>query len=240
MTLFTGYPAVISDYLSYLQEAVVKADSILFQDLERAKPVPAGPIDVSASKLASEPNLIQHLPPNLRVAYVTAELQGVASLGGLGSAVDGMARGFGADDSRVILPLYQNGVINNDLLKKLERKKKYDITVDGKTHRVYKLNVRGLRCYLVDDPQLFWVPKKPDGSSGDFYDGDYLHCKRRWAVFQSVATELLYKFSKKEKPFQLAHLHDAQTGLIPKMMADRHPEEWKKRRNSRNDVHLPQ
>ncbi len=228
MTLFTGYPAVISDYLRYLQEAVVKADTILFQDLERAKPVPAGPVDVSASKLASEPGLIQNLPPNLRVAYVTAELSGVASLGGLGSAVDGMARGFGADDARVILPLYQNGVISNDLLKKLERKKKYDITVDGKTHRVYKLNVRGLRCYLVDDPQLFWIPKKPDGSSGDFYDGDYLHCKRRWAVFQSAAAELLYKFSKKEKPFQLAHLHDAQTGLIPKFLADRHPEEWKR------------
>jgi starch synthase len=227
-TLFTGYPAVISDYLNYLQESVVKADSILIQDLERAKPVPAEPVDVSASKLASEPGLIQHLPPNLRVAYVTAELQGVASLGGLGSAVDGMARGFGADDSRVILPLYQNGVIKDELLKKLERKKKYDITVDGKTHRIYKLNYNGLRCYLVDDPQLFWIPKKPDGSSGDFYDGEYLHCKHRWAVFQSVATELLYKFSKKEEPFQLAHLHDAQTGLIPKMMAERHPEEWKR------------
>jgi starch synthase len=228
LTLFTGYPVVITEYLNYLREKVITADAVLLEELKRTVVFPQGPIDVSTTSLENEPGLVDQLPADLRVAYVTAEFAGVASIGGLSSAVDGMVRGLGAENARVIMPLYQNGVIQEDVLKSLQSKNKYEITVDGKSHRVYKTNINGVRCYLIDDPQLFWIPKKEDGTAGDFYDGEFHHVKHRWAVFQSAAAELVYKFSKKSKPVQAVHLHDAQTGLIPKFMAARHPEEWKR------------
>ncbi len=228
LTLFIGYPPVMMEYLNHLKEKVGSADATLLEDLKKAVVLPQGPIDVSTSTLENEQGLIDQLPPNLKVAYVTAEFAGLASTGGLSSAVEGMVRGFGAEDARVIMPLYQNGVIQEDILKTFQRKKKYEMTIDGKSHRVYKTNINGVRCYLIDDPQLFWIPKKDDGTAGDFYDGEFYHVKRRWAVFQSAAAELIYKFSKKKNPVHAVHLHDAQTGLIPKFMAARHPEEWKR------------
>lgn len=225
-TLFLG--GVILASLSSLKAKIGQADSDLLHDLEMGKAFPEGPIDVSSSRLEKEPDLINNLPPNLKVAFVTAEFAGVASLGGLGSAVEGMARGFSPKNSRVIMPLYKGGPIPNHILQSLKPKPGYDVVVDGRKHKVFKATVNGIKCYFIEDPELFWIHPKYDGTAGNFYEGDPLTVKRRWAVFQSAASELVYKMSKKENPVQLVHVHDSQTALVPKFLAARHPDEWRR------------
>jgi glycogen synthase len=246
-TLFLGEPASIAlAYLNDLKEKMNKADTALLQDLEIDKTMtkdlmPKDPIDISSSKLEREgQDLIKRLPPNLRVAYVTAELAGVASLGGLASALDGMVRAFGTEDARVVMPLYQGrgSPISDNISRSLKLKQKYEIEVDGKKHRIYSTKVNGIKCYFIDDPDLFVIPPKEDGTAGNFYEDFYkdrygdkdkdLIAKHRWAVFQSAAAELVYKFSKKNNPVQCVHVHDSQTALIPKFLAVRHPDEWKR------------
>jgi starch synthase len=228
-TLFLGSPAsVILAYTSELKEKIYKADTELLQALEAAKPIPEGPIDVSTAKLEQEQGLINHLPPNLKVAHVAAELTGIASMGGLGAALAGMTESLGPNDTRVVMPLYRGGPIANSIMQSLKPKKKYDVEVDGVNHCVYKTKFKGIKCYFIDDPSHLWIPQKEDGTSGNFYEGDPLQVKYRWAVFQSAAAEFVYKLNKKERnPVQLVHVHDAQTGLIPKLLALRHPDEWK-------------
>ncbi len=237
-TLFLGSPfPVLLAYFNDLKEKLNKADSELLQALEAAKALPWDPIDASTSKLEREQDLIRYLPPHLKVAYVTPELKGGPSIGGLGPALDGIIQAFGVDDARVVMPLYRkasqdpnaSGPIPNNIFQSLRPKQKYEVEVDGITHRVYKTKVNGIKCYFIDDPELLWIPPKEDGCSGNFYEGNDLYVRRRWIVFQSAAAELVYKFSKKNNnPVQLVHAHDAQTGLIPKFLAARHPEEWER------------
>lgn len=224
--LFRGAPhSIIWNYSLELQKKVKEGDAVLKDDFKRSKTLPPAPIDVSTKSLEREEGLVGNLPKNLRVAFVTAEMGGVASIGGLGSALDGMVRGFSAEDSRVIMPLYRNGPIRDELISQM-RETDHKIEVEGRKIKIMKAKVNGVRCYFVDDPELFWIPKKHDGTSGNFYEGGYHHNKRRWAVFQKAAAELSYQMSKKEKPVELVHVHDAQTALVPKIIQKSHPEEW--------------
>jgi starch synthase len=228
-TLFHGSPSLFSSYLNSFKEKVYTADATLLKDLKLTKPlpvVPQGPIDVSSSRLIEENNqtgFLKHLPRDLRVAIVTAELAKVASIGGLGSAVQGIAQGMGDKKHvRVIMPLYRKGPFATEQIDTMEHAAKYDIVVAGKNHKVYRKEINGIQCYFIDDPELFTIP------AGNMYSGDFLAVKYRWAVFQSAAAELVYKFSKKKKePFQIAHIHEAQLGLIPEFLANRHPEEYR-------------
>lgn len=209
---------------------IKNADSILLQDLEAHKVIPEDPIDVSSSTLQRDPNLKDWLPKNLRVTHVTAELSGVATIGGLASAVEGMVRAFGTKDARVVMPLYRGSPISNEIFKSLKPKPEYNVTVNRETHRVFKADVKGIKVYFIDDPALFYVPPKPkDGTAGNFYHGNpndddhtkFMTVKRRWAVFPSAAAEVVNKFYNKKNPFQLVHCHDAQTALVPKFLAMR-------------------
>jgi glycogen synthase len=225
---------LITAYLSELRGSIINADEEMYRDLKTKKPVPQGPVDVSSKKLAADRGLIHEVPKDLNVALVAAELSGGGpSIGGLASAVDGIARGIGVKHAKVILPLYRSGSDNvkagpidhDKILQHLKPKPDYDVTVDGKKHAIFSTRINGLKCYFIDDPQLFSIPPKKDGASGNFYEGDF---RNRFAVFQSAAVDLIYKLSKKEKdPINLVHLHDSQTALIPKFLAQRHPEEWK-------------
>ncbi len=209
-----------------LEQRVLNANKVMLEDFDRLCTPPETPIDISSNRLFQKPNLIQKLPPQLKTAFVTAEFSGVASLGGLGSALDGMVRGFGSD-SRVIMPLYLNGPISENLLNTKREKVNYELELNGKKYKVFKAYVNGVRVYLIDAPELFWIPKKEDGTAGNFYNGDWAHVKRRWAVFQNLAAQLTYKMSQKTHPVELVHVHDSQTALVPELLAAQHPEEWK-------------
>src|SRR5581483_1330266 len=140
-------------------------------------------------------------------------------------AVSGMVRAFGAKDTRVVMPLYTNGPIHDDLIKQM-KETDHEIWADGHRMRVMKANINGVRCYFIEH-SAFEIPKKADGvSSGNFYEGDYNHVRYRWAVFQKAAADLCYNFSKKRHPVQLVHCHDGQTALVPKFLQEHHPKEW--------------
>jgi 1,4-alpha-glucan branching enzyme len=183
--------------------------------------IPKNPIACPAARLIADSQEV--IPSHMRVAMVSAEFAGVINMGGLAPAVSGIARGYGADDTCVILPKYD--VINPKLL--LQETQKYKIELNGKMHKVFKTKVNGITCYFIEDA-LFNVGYDPVGKPNNIYEGNDLEVKRRWAHFQSLSADLVYQLSKKKKnPVQLVQVHDAQTALVPKILLARHFDEWK-------------
>lgn len=229
LSLFAGTNP-FSLYLSSLREKMAQAHPTLLEDFERKCTIPDHPIDVSTNRLLQNPELLQYLPADLRAVFITAEFAKVANVGGLAPAIDGLARGL-SPKSRVIMPLYCNdrcGPISQDLLANKREKPGYEVTHQWKKYKVFKVYVNGIRVYLIDAPEVFWIPQKADGTAGNFYnDHDWLHTARRWAIFQSLAEQVAFKMSQKEEhPIELVHCNDGQTGLIPELFASRHPQEW--------------
>ena len=235
LCIFSGTPSLMNRYqrdldetstreIRELEQKMAQAQNTLTSAYATSKFIPEAPFDTSTDVLRRQSGLIDQLPPNLRVAMVTAELSGVVSLGGLAGAVDGMARAL--PKTRVILPKYL-GPIPHSVLAQCKEKPEYRISTCGRTIRVYKVNIRGIRCYLIDIPDLLTIPNNPDGTTGNFYNGDYHHVKQRWAVFQSAAADLVVSFSKKENPVQLVQCHDSQVGLVPELIATRYPDEFR-------------
>jgi len=153
----------------------------------------------------------------------------VISIGGLAPAVQGMAKSYGVDKTRVILPKYD--VIDPKI--SLKEKPKYQIALNDKIHKVFKANVGGIKCYFIEDNEVFNVGRNNKGEPNNIYEttsssNPDASVKRRWAHFNSHAADLVEKFSKKEKnPVSLVHLHDAQTALVPKILKTRHFDAWK-------------
>ena len=202
-------------------------DEKLINDFKQAKSLGSGPVDVSTRPLENQKGLIKHIPENMQVAFVTAEYKGVASVGGLGTAMQGMVQGFGVKDAKVIIPLYKNGPIPKQLYKEAlsnEKTGKYKIESRGGIQvRIFKAKVNGVSVYFVD-ADCFWIPPKHDGTVGNMYEGNYNDTRARFAIFQSAAADLIYQFNKK-KP-TIAHSQDAQSALVPKILKERHLEEW--------------
>ncbi|MBS0603887.1 MAG: glycogen/starch synthase [Verrucomicrobia bacterium] len=229
LVLTQGQPSIIEQYLKALDGRLDYHILMGVEKFESELPVPQAPVDCSASRQLSDPRLSEELPKNMQVAMVAAEFAGVINMGGLAPAVEGMARAYGVDKTRIILPKYD--VINSALV--LKEKAKYQIEVNGKTYKVFKAKVNGFKCYFIED-ELFNVGRNAEGKPNNIYNGQSsqnpdAEVKRRWAHFQSEAAELVMKFSQKEKnPVELVHVHDAQTALVPKILQERHFEEWKK------------
>jgi starch synthase len=236
--LFAGSRPIVLLCLTDLKQKLEEADKALFAGLDSTKPKKFTfsdmPIPVSSKTLEEEQDLIKNVPKDLRVAFITAELSGVASIGGLASAVDGMVQSFGAEDARVIMPLYANGPIKSELRAAM-KETDHEITIEGEKVKILKTKVKDVRCYFIDFPKFFWIDQKSNGASGNIYEslrdrpGSHDHVQCRWAAFQKAAADLSYAFSKKkDHPVQLIHLHDAQTGLVPKFLRHNHPQEWER------------
>ncbi len=226
--------------LSDLQNKVKTATDMMLKDFDNKFTLPNGPIDVNSDHLFSEPGL--NLPAHARVAVLTAEFAGVASVGGLAPAVEGMVRGFDLK-TRVIMPLYYDtngkGPIPKKLLDTKKEKPEYAAEHNGQICKVFKVYVNGIRVYLIDHPDLFRIPAKADGTAGNLYTSDWNHGwehpRRRFAVFQSLGEQVLSRMSgivelrgnkqKKRNPINIAHYQDPQMGLGPKLMRHRHPGE---------------
>jgi glycogen synthase len=225
--LFGGTtPSRISTYLTELKQKVTNADRILKEGFEKSQSSSEQPIDLSAHQLTMERDLIKKLPSNYSIAVVTAEFEKIANVGGLAPAVDGMVRAFGPQNARVIMPLYKNGPISQEVVDSTKQTK-YKISVENREISIKKAIVNGIKVYFIEDDSVFWVEKK-DGATGSLYAADNYFLKyHRWAVFQKAAADLSYQLSKKKKnPVQLVHCHDAQTALVPKLLKRSHPGEW--------------
>lgn len=242
-----GSPNLLEQYADILKKQREFSITSGIDIYQNEMTLPNEPIDCSPSYQLADPNLAMELPADLQVAMVTAELRDVISMGGLAPAVDGMARAYGAEKVRIILPKYD--VINPSI--QLKRKNKYDVQLNGKIHAVFKANVNGLRCFFIED-ELFNVGRNPEGRPNNIYayeekrreksasvdDGvtktetaqvnaDAI-LKRRWTHLWSHAAELIMHFSKKQKqPVRLVHLHDAQAGGVIPVLNNRYVDEWK-------------
>jgi glycogen synthase len=242
---YNSQDSIVTAYLTGLQEKRDGSDAALLENLKAAHRLDKA-FDTSISTLQNKKDLIKSLPEKTRAVFVSAELGGVASIGGLGAALEGMVRGFGEQRSRVIMPLYENGPIKAEIMNHLV-KADYEISAGGKNLTILKPSrwaretyLKGIHVYFIQDPHgLFWINPKEDGTSGNFYEGshpvwannhqalNYQQTRSRWAVFQKGAAELCYRFSKKEHPFELVHAHDAQSALTVKFLKEAHLEEWR-------------
>ncbi len=211
-----NYPdSVLKEYRNELQNSFQQADSRLLGDLSGKMTLSNEPYDCDASRLEAEYEIT-----TLRVIFVTAEFSGIAGVGGLAPAVDGMVRGFGVENACVIMPLYRGGPIAQESIRGMqEANNKYKVYGVGVQLRIMKQNLKGVRCYFIDAPELF-------GMSSIYEDKPYSMKQRRWAVFQKAAAELSYQFSHKQNPFNVVHVHDGQTALVPKYIAAQHPKEY--------------
>ena len=120
--LGTNNKSLLEAYSAELREKWQNADKKMLDALKLSKTLPENPLDVSTSPLENEKGLLDNLPSDLRVAFITAELKGVASVGGLGSALEGMIQGFGADYARVVMPLYrgEKNTIRQELILEMK------------------------------------------------------------------------------------------------------------------------
>ena len=221
---FTRQDSIITNYMQILDRKIdfdIRTGAKQFASKQQ---MPRTPISCVATQLTASPKTSHSIPPSMRVAMITAEFAGVISMGGLAPAVAGIARGYGPDRVCVILPKYD--VINPKLI--LQEKEKLQLQFNGKIHRVFKAKVNGIPCYFIED-DLFNVGYDEHGKPNNIYEGKSdLEVKRRWTHFQSLSADFVYKLSKREKnPVHLVHIHDAQTGLVPKILATRYYDEWK-------------
>ncbi len=219
-------PSVLTPYLlrNYQEQLLDKANYSLFSGLEKyskLRAVPSLPVSTSIP-ISTNPQKVS----KKRVAMFSAEMSGVISAGGLGPAVAGMARGYGCEWVRVILPKYDT--INPKI--EMKEKAKYQINHYGKIHKVFKAKINGLRCYFIEDLEHFKIGYNAEGKPNKIYDAPSdLAEKRRWLHFQDHCAELAFQLSRKQKnPIEVIHVHDAQTALIPKLICDRHHLDWKK------------
>ncbi len=225
--LLIGASSAIEEHLKEIQNQLAITLKGAASDAARLLIAPDKPVDISFDRLAAQPGLIEELPAeNLQVAMISAEFINVIAQGGLASAVEGMARGIGADHVRVIMPKY-------DVLPphiKLKLKPDYQVEHGGKVSRVFKAKVDGVRCYFIENDDLFSVGTDEGGMPRSIYAAkDDWTEKARWVHFSSAAAELTYKLSKKKKkPVQIVHSHDAQTALVPGIIKSTHPEEWRR------------
>ncbi len=217
--LWEGTPSIIEQYKKLFSFEISEGVEEFAWDVY----LPEKPVSCAPEQFADK-SLLQD-GTGLKVAMVTAELTGAANVGGLAPAVLGMAKNYGAQNVRVIMPKYD--VLNPNL--QLKEKEKYAISFKGKKYKVFKAKIQGIKCYFIEDLEHFIVGRNPDGKPNNIYNGKSdIEVLKRWAYFQSHAAELAYKFSTKaENPIQAVHCHDAQTALVPKLSLTRHFAEWK-------------
>lgn len=156
-----------------------------------------------------------------RVAMISAEFSGILSQGGLGAAVRGMAEGLGGRNVTVIMPKYDNSVLPPAVASSMKRT---EYTVNG--HAVWEANVGEITALLIENDSLFTIGTH-EGKANSVYAGPDPHIKARFAHFQNDAAELSLKLYQ-EKKIDVVHIHDAQAGLVPKILAHRYSDAWKR------------
>jgi glycogen synthase len=192
---------------------------------------PLQPADTSIAPLTRQlPEAVKSRA--FRVAMVTAELQYIASQGGLAGAAYGMAKSMGDRNVTVIMPYYTRaknalqglktaGKLTSDGIKE---EADYQITDQaGKVHKVFSATIKerasdttGLRCLFIEDDEQFNVDAESIYSGQD---------KERFARFQSYAADLSMKLYARDE-IEVLHCHDSQMALVPEIIAQRYSREW--------------
>ena len=230
-SILVSYKVALQTQIEQTARAITDSDDkILRARLRGATAIPKAPIAVSTQPLvAQSSDLLRHLPRALRVAHITAELAGVASVGGLGGAVKGMARSMSQDpfNSMVIMPLYRGGPIKAEIINKMEATR-YRVKDHAERIPIKTCIIDGICCYFIDYPKYFTITPKFDGSAGNLYECGNDHQKqRRWTLFSKAAADLCSLLSQESAMGPLlVHCHDGQTALTAKCMKEHNLQQW--------------
>lgn len=130
----------------------------------------------------------------MKVLFVTAELAPLATSGGLGDAIAGIAHALDRHgvSVTVLMPRYQ-------MLGEIGEAR----PGEGPARALYSHQLGNLRVLLVDDPKSFDRPGIYGPEAGSAYEDEWF----RWSRFCRVAAAL-------SGQFDLLHLHDAQTAGV--------------------------
>ncbi len=223
--LQSGYPSVLDQCHQFLENEL--EHSLTDQGVQKyftIRTLPPYPISASVNNILDKKTDISSIPRK-KVAMVAAELSGVISSGGLAGALDAMARAYGVENVRIILPKYD--VIKGSLQNEMRIKDKYRIDFEGKVYNVFKAKIKGLSCFFIEDAEHFTIGLNKEGKPNNFYEGESdIAVKRRWLHFNSAATELSWKLYARGK-IEVVHLHDAQTAIISRLFINRDYLSWK-------------
>lgn len=178
------------------------------------------PGDVSIARL------IKSLPPETLIeqwstTIITVEFDKVINQGGLAVAPYGLAEGLCARGHKVSIILPKYDIINNVLVDSPDDAFQ---DVQGKTHRVFTCKIGEFACYFIED-ERFNIGRNDDGTPKKIYGPDNRSVLDRFGHFSSLAADLSYKMYQK-KETQIIHCQDWHSGLVPKLIASRHPKEW--------------
>ncbi len=221
---------LIQPELSLLQEKAHYTLNRGVDQFDAEMAIPEGYVVNTIEDILHDPEIMASAPAQIQVAMATAEFAGVISVGGLAGAAQGIAKGVGERNVHVIMPKFDT--LPEAVKSKLTPVRKYQIKLADKTHRVFEAVHNDTHFYFIEDDANFTVGFR-EGKPLNIYE--YANGKRitdtgqkrRWAVFQSLAAELIYKLSKEEEnPVNVVHVHDAQTALIPAILKARHHREW--------------
>jgi starch synthase len=127
----------------------------------------------------------------MKALFVVAEFTPLASSGGLGDAIAGLAHALGRRDIdvTVLLPRYQFLTDLGNVGPGV-----------GPADSIYSFESEGVTLWLVDDPESFDRPGIYGPEPGAAYEDEW----RRWGRFCQVAAAV-------GAAFDILHLHDAQT-----------------------------
>lgn len=130
----------------------------------------------------------------MKVLFVTAELAPLATSGGLGDAIAGIAHALDRHgvSVTVLMPRYQ-------MLGDIGEAR----PGEGPARALHEYRVGNLRVLLVEDPESFDRPGIYGPQAGFAYEDEWL----RWGRFSQVGAAL-------SGQFDLVHLHDAQTAGV--------------------------
>ncbi len=223
---------VILERLPLLQEKAQYTLSRGIDIFDAEMAVPEGYVVNTIADILNDPEIMARAPTQIQVAMATAEFARVINVGGLAGAVQGIAKGLGERNVHVIMPKFDT--LPKELQAKMTPVARLQVQFAEKVYRIFEAVYNDTHFYFIEDNANFTVGYK-EGKPLNIYQ--YAHgkmasdfaLKRRWAIFQSIAAELIYKLSKdEENPVNVVQVHDSQTSLIPSILKARHPEEWQR------------
>ncbi len=146
----------------------------------------------------------------LNIVFIASEATPLAKTGGLADVVGSLPlalQGLGHEVT-VILPFYRQDLTKNNI-KTMPLNTSIEMWVDGLQRQclLHEAVVDKLRFILVEQDDLF-DREGLYGPAGGAYEDNLL----RYTLFDRVALEAM---AKMDKPVDIIHCHDWQTGMVP-------------------------
>jgi len=141
-----------------------------------------------------------------RILFIASESYPFIKTGGLADVIGSLSRNLCrlGMDITVIIPLYKK--VKDSFLESLKREEGFSVIYDKETYfaRKYSYRYKMVKYYFIE--------------SHDFFDRDQVYGYEddvdRFAFFNKAAVQMMDDF----EPFNLVHVHDWHTSLIPLLL----------------------